>query len=437
MDNLKEKKEEIFKKIFEYYQLKKEKEIIPGKDIIPYARKVYDEKELINLVDSALDFWLTEGDYAAKFEKRFAGYFGLKSCSLVNSGSSANLLALTSLTSYKLEEGRLKPGDEVITVAAGFPTTVNPIIQNGLIPVFVDVDLDSYNVNVKELKNAISKKTKAIMLAHTLGNPFDLESVMQIAKDNNLYVIEDMCDAIGSKYQDKLVGTFGDISTASFYPAHHITMGEGGAVLVNSISQERIIRSFRDWGRDCYCKTGKDNSCGKRFTQQFGELPYGYDHKYVYSHIGYNLKILDLQAAIGLAQLDKLPSFITKRRENFNILSEGLEKFNKYLIMPKATEKSEPSWFAFPITIKKDVNINRNDLVQYLEENKIMTRLLFGGNLTKQPAYKNVKYRKASGLYNTDYIMNNTFFIGIYPGLYEVHMNYIIDIFKKYFDKKW
>jgi CDP-4-dehydro-6-deoxyglucose reductase, E1 len=297
--------------------------------------------------------------------------------------------------------------------------------------------LDSYNVNVKELKNAISKKTKAIMLAHTLGNPFDLESVMQIAKDNNLYVIEDMCDAIGSKYQDKLVGTFGDISTASFYPAHHITMGEGGAVLVNSISQERIIRSFRDWGRDCYCKTGKDNSCGKRFTQQFGELPYGYDHKYVYSHIGYNLKILDLQAAIGLAQLDKLPFFIRKRRENFNILSEGLEKFNKYLIMPKATEKSEPSWFAFPITIKKDVNINRNDLVQYLEENKIMTRLLFGGNLTKQPAYKNVKYRKASGLYNTDYIMNNTFFIGIYPGLYEVHMNYIIDIFKKYFDKKW
>jgi CDP-4-dehydro-6-deoxyglucose reductase, E1 len=437
MDNLKEKKEEIFKKIFEYYQLKKEKEIIPGKDIIPYARKVYDEKELINLVDSALDFWLTEGDYAVKFEKRFAGYFGLKSCSLVNSGSSANLLALTSLTSYKLEERRLKPGDEVITVAAGFPTTVNPIIQNGLIPVFVDVDLDSYNVNVKELKNAISKKTKAIMLAHTLGNPFDLESVMQIAKDNNLYVIEDMCDAIGSKYQDKLVGTFGDISTASFYPAHHITMGEGGAVLVNSISQERIIRSFRDWGRDCYCKTGKDNSCGKRFTQQFGELPYGYDHKYVYSHIGYNLKILDLQAAIGLAQLDKLPFFIRKRRENFNILSEGLEKFNKYLIMPKATEKSEPSWFAFPITIKKDVNINRNDLVQYLEENKIMTRLLFGGNLTKQPAYKNVKYRKASGLYNTDYIMNNTFFIGIYPGLYEVHMNYIIDIFKKYFDKKW
>ncbi|KXS43213.1 MAG: CDP-6-deoxy-D-xylo-4-hexulose-3-dehydrase [Candidatus Frackibacter sp. T328-2] len=430
-------KEDIFKKIKELHELKEESKenFQPGEDVIPFARRIYDEKEMMSLVDSALDFWLTAGRYAEEFEEKFADYFGLKSCALVNSGSSANLIALTAFTSPKLGDKRLKPGDEVVTVAAGFPTTVNPIIQNGLIPVFVDVDLGTYNVNIEQLRQAISPKTKAIMLAHTLGNPFNLEAVMEIAKEHDLYVIEDCCDAVGSTYNDELVGTFGDAATVSFYPAHHMTMGEGGAVLVDSTKLERMVRSFRDWGRDCYCEPGQDNTCGYRFERQMGTLPYGYDHKYIYSHIGYNLKVLDLQPAIGVEQLKKLPSFIKKRKENFKALKEGLKEYEDYLILPEATKNSDPSWFGFPITVREDSGINRADLVNHLEENKIMTRMLFAGNITRQPAYQNVKYRVVGDLENTDYIMNNTFFIGVYPGIDQEKRDYILQVFADYFNK--
>ncbi|SEM38604.1 MULTISPECIES: lipopolysaccharide biosynthesis protein RfbH [unclassified Candidatus Frackibacter] len=430
-------RKEILEKVKELHKLqeKNSEDFKPGKDVIPFARRVYDEKEMMSLVDSALDFWLTAGRYAEEFEEKFADYFGLKSCSLVNSGSSANLIALTAFTSPKLGDKRLKPGDEVITVAAGFPTTVNPIIQNGLIPVFVDVNLGTYNVNIEQLRQAISSKTKAIMLAHTLGNPFNLEAVMEIAKEHDLYVIEDCCDAVGSTYNDELVGTFGDAATVSFYPAHHMTMGEGGAVLVDSTKLERIVRSFRDWGRDCYCEPGQDNTCGYRFERQMGTLPYGYDHKYIYSHIGYNLKVLDLQPAIGIEQLKKLPSFIKKRKENFKKLKDGLKDYEDYLILPEATKNSDPSWFGFPITVRKDSGINRADLVNHLEENKIMTRMLFAGNITRQPAYQNVKYRVVGNLENTDYIMNNTFFIGVYPGIDQEKRDYILQVFADYFSK--
>ncbi|SDC07882.1 CDP-6-deoxy-D-xylo-4-hexulose-3-dehydrase [Candidatus Frackibacter sp. WG11] len=430
-------RKEILEKVKELHKLqeKNSEYFKPGKDVIPFARRVYDEKEMMSLVDSALDFWLTAGRYAEEFEEKFADYFGLKSCSLVNSGSSANLIALTAFTSPKLGDKRLKPGDEVITVAAGFPTTVNPIIQNGLIPVFVDVNLGTYNVNIEQLRQAISSKTKAIMLAHTLGNPFNLEAVMEIAKEHDLYVIEDCCDAVGSTYNDELVGTFGDAATVSFYPAHHMTMGEGGAVLVDSTKLERIVRSFRDWGRDCYCEPGQDNTCGYRFERQMGTLPYGYDHKYIYSHIGYNLKVLDLQPAIGIEQLKKLPSFIKKRKENFKKLKDGLKDYEDYLILPEATKNSDPSWFGFPITVRKDSGINRADLVNHLEENKIMTRMLFAGNITRQPAYQNVKYRVVGNLENTDYIMNNTFFIGVYPGIDQEKRDYILQVFADYFSK--
>ncbi|SKA08855.1 lipopolysaccharide biosynthesis protein RfbH [Selenihalanaerobacter shriftii] len=430
-------RKEILEKVKELHELQEESKesFKPGKDIIPFARRVYNEKEMMSLVDSALDFWLTAGRYAEEFEEKFADYFGLKSCSLVNSGSSANLIALTAFTSSKLGDKRLKPGDEVITVAAGFPTTVNPIIQNGLIPVFVDVDLGTYNVNIEQLRQAISPKTKAIMLSHTLGNPFNLRAVMEIAEENDLYVIEDCCDAVGSTYNGELVGTFGDAATVSFYPAHHMTMGEGGTVLVDSTKLERIVRSFRDWGRDCYCGPGQDNTCGYRFERQMGTLPYGYDHKYIYSHIGYNLKVLDLQPAIGVEQLKKLPSFIKKRKENFKKLKNGLKDYENYLILPKATEKSDPSWFGFPITVKKDSGVDRADLVNHLEDNKIMTRMLFAGNITRQPAYQNVKYRVVGDLENTDYIMNNTFFIGVYPGIDQDKRDYILQVFADYFSK--
>ena len=370
-----------------------------------------------------------------EFEARFAEFFGVRSCSLVNSGSSANLIALSTLTSKKLGERRINKGDEVITVAAGFPTTVNPIVQIGAIPVFLDVELGTYNISVDKLEEAYSKKTKAVMLAHTLGIPFNLRAVKEFTEKYNLWLIEDTCDAVGSKYEGKLVGTFGDIATVSFYPAHHITMGEGGAVLTNNIRLERIIRSFRDWGRDCYCEPGMDNTCGMRFNQQFGTLPFGYDHKYVYSHIGYNLKITDMQAAVGLGQLKKLEGFIEKRKENFRKLYDGLKQFENDLILPKATENSDPSWFGFPITIREDSNIKRYDLVRYLEKNKIMTRMLFGGNLTRQPAYEEVEYRVVGELKNTDLIMNNTFFIGVYPGITDEMIDYIIKIFKNFFSQ--
>jgi CDP-4-dehydro-6-deoxyglucose reductase, E1 len=426
-------KNDIFEIVKKYFKLSNSDSFVPGKDIIPYSGRVYDEKELISLVDSALEFWLTSGRFANKFEKAFAQFLGIKSCSLVNSGSSANLLALTALTSPKLKDKKVKPGDEVITVAAAFPTTVNPIVQNNLIPVFVDITMGNYNIDIDYLEKAISPKTKAIMLAHTLGNPFDLNSIMQLAKEHDLFVIEDNCDALGSTYEGKLTGTFGNLSTSSFYPPHHITMGEGGAILTDSIELERIICSYRDWGRDCYCKTGHSNTCGKRFKQKMGELPFGYDHKYIYSHIGYNLKVLDLQPAIGLEQLKKLPYFIKKRKENFKKLTEGLSNFQSDIILPKKTKKSDPSWFGFPITVKRESRIECKNLIAYLEKNKIMTRKLFAGNIIRQPAYQNIRHRVIGDLRNTDYVMNSTFFIGVYPGIDQPRINYILDTFDSYF----
>lgn len=429
-------REQIRKYVSEIYKIRKKKEnFIPGETVIPFAGRIYDEKEISSLVDSSLDFWLTAGEYANKFEKAFAKFWGVKHCSLVNSGSSANLLALTALTSPKLGDKRLKKGDEVITVAAGFPTTINPIIQNGLVPVFVDVELGTYNIDIKNLEKAISLKTRAIMLAHTLGNPFNLDAIMELVHKYDLYLIEDCCDAVGAEYRGKKVGTFGDLATVSFYPAHHMTMGEGGAVLTNNLELEKIVRSFRDWGRDCYCEPGTDDTCGMRFKRQMGELPYGYDHKYTYSHIGYNLKVLDLQPAIGLEQLKKLPGFIEERNNNFNFLKEALKKYSKVLIIPETTENSTPSWFGFPLTVREDAGFTRSEIVEFLEKNKIMTRMLFGGNLLRQPAYENIEKRVIGELKNTDMIMNNTFFIGVYPGIDKERRDYIISIFDKFFSE--
>ena len=428
-------RDQILELTRKYIREKQKEEFLPGKTLIPFARRVFDENEYVNLVDSSLDGWLTAGRYEEEFELKFANFFGVKSCSLVNSGSSANLIALSALTSKKFGERRIKKGDEVITVAAGFPTTVNPIVQIGAVPVFLDIELGTYNIKVEDLEKAYTEKTKAVMLAHTLGNPFNLKVVKEFTDRHNLWLIEDTCDALGSKYNGQLVGTFGNIATVSFYPAHHITMGEGGAVLTNSLKLERIIRSFRDWGRDCYCKPGMSNTCGMRFNQQFGTLPFGYDHKYVYSHIGYNLKITDMQAAVGVAQLEKLDWFIEKRKYNFKRLKEGLEEFENDLILPKATENSDPSWFGFPITIKEDSKIKRYDLVNYLEKNKIMTRMLFGGNLTRQPAYEDVEYRIVGDLKNTDLVMNNTFFIGVYPGITDEMIDYMLQVFKSFFSE--
>lgn len=430
-------REEILMLVKEFYLKEhkvKNESFKPGEDVITFAAKIYDEEEMINLVDSSLDFWLTTGRYAEEFDQRFADFMSTKYCQLTTSGSSANLLALTTFTSHTLGKKRLIPGDEVITVAAGFPTTVNPIIQNGLVPVFVDVELGTYNIKVSDLDNALSDKTKAIMVAHTLGNPFDLDAVMSFAKKHDLYVIEDCCDAVGSTYNGKKVGSFGDAATVSFYPAHHMTMGEGGAILTSSSKYNRLIRSFRDWGRDCFCEPGSNDTCGKRFNMQFGTLPQGYDHKYVYSHVGYNLKVTDMQAAIGVAQLDKLPMFIEKRKENFKKLHEGIRKYDNYLILPEATKNSDPSWFAFPITVIENADFTKNDIVAYLEKNKIMTRQLFAGNLTRQPAYENVEYRVVGDLKNTDYIMKNTFFIGVYPGISQEKIDYILFIFDRFFE---
>lgn len=430
-------RQEILEKVKQYYleaHQEKQDRFEPGKDVITFAAKVYDEEEMVNLVDASLDFWLTTGRYAEDFEREFANFTGHKSCLLTTSGSSANLLALSALTSPKLGSKRLIPGDEVITVAAGFPTTVNPIVQNGLIPVFVDVDIGTYNILVDQLESALSDKTRAIMIAHTLGNPFDLDPIMAFAKKNRLFMIEDCCDALGSTYKGQPVGTFGDLATVSFYPAHHMTMGEGGAVLVNNLQYERIVRSMRDWGRDCYCEPGANDTCGKRFSMQFGTLPKGYDHKYVYSHIGYNLKVTDMQAAIGLAQLKKVPQFIEKRKENFRALWAGLEKYQDYLVLPTATAHSDPSWFAFPITVRENNHFTKNEIVIFLEKNKILTRQLFAGNLTRQPAYENIQYRIIGDLANTDNIMKNTFFIGVYPGIDQKKLDYILDTFARFFE---
>lgn len=426
-------RKEILNKIKKLYQTGKKHEVfIPGKTLISYAGRVYDEKELINLVDASLDFWLTAGRYAREFERKLAEFLGVKYCLLTNSGSSANLLAVSALTSPLLKERRLKPGDEVITTACGFPTTLNPILQNNLVPVFIDVELGTYNIDVSKLKKAISKKTRAVFISHTLGNPADILEILKIVEKHNLWFIEDNCDALGSKYGGKYTGTFGHISTSSFYPPHMMTMGEGGAVLTNNPLLRKIIMSFRDWGRDCWCETGHDNTCKNRFSQQFGELPYGYDHKYVYSHIGYNLKVTDMQAAIGCAQLEKLPKFIKTRRKNFTTLCDYLEKHGKFFVLPKETRDAEPSWFGFPILVKPDAPFSRADIVDYLERNKIATRMLFGGNLIKQPAYKDIKYRVVGNLNNTDLVMNNLFWIGVYPGLTKEKIDYVKKIFKQF-----
>jgi len=399
---------------------------IPGESAVPVAGKTFDANEMRMLVDAALDFWLTTGRFAERFEREFARWFGVRECILTNSGSSANLLAVSALTSPKLGGRRLLPGDEVITVAAGFPTTVNPIIQNGLVPVFVDVTLPTYNVDVAQLESALSTRTRALILAHTLGNPFDLAAVTAFARLHDLWLIEDCCDAVGSLYQGAKVGTFGDLATTSFYPAHHITMGEGGAVLTKKPLLRTLVESFRDWGRDCWCQPGCDNTCGKRFDWQLGVLPCGYDHKYTYSHIGYNLKLTDMQAAVGVAQLQKLDGFIEARRRNFQALREGLRALEEFLILPEATAGSEPSWFGFPIAVRSDAPFTRNEVTKSLEERKIATRLLFGGNLTRQPAYRESNFRVAAPLKNTDFIMNQVFWIGIYPGIGAEMIDYML-----------
>jgi len=419
---------------------------------IPASGKILDQNELFGMIDASLDMWLTTGRFNDKFEKKLADYLDVKYILTTNSGSSANLLAISALTSYKLGDRRLKEGDEVITVAAGFPTTVNPIVQNGLIPVFIDVEIGTYNIDVTQIEESITEKTKAIFVAHTLGNPFNLDKVMEICNKYNLWLIEDNCDALGSKYKNKYTGTYGHIGTLSFYPAHHITMGEGGALITGDSNLYRIIMSFRDWGRDCWCAPGKDNTCNKRFNMQLGNLPFGYDHKYTYSHTGYNLKITDWQAAIGLSQLDKLDKFIKKRKENFKLLFEGLKEFENYLILPEVIDNADPSWFGFLLTVKENAGFNKIDLCKYLEDNKIGTRQLFAGNILRQPAFtdNSIKLRIKNSqllnsqelkeenyklLQNTDIVMNSTFWIGVWPGMTQKDINYIINKLRNYLHK--
>ena len=403
------------------------REFIPGETQVPISGKVFDDAEIRLLLDASLDFWLTTGRYAAEFETEFAKICGLRYALLTNSGSSANLLALSCLTSPSLSEKRLKPGDEVITVAAGFPTTLNPIIQNGLIPVLVDVDVPTYNVDTSQLEEAFSERTRAVIFAHTLGNPFDLERVAEFVKKHDLWWVEDCCDAVGATYKDKRVGTFGDLATVSFYPAHHITMGEGGCVLTDRPALKTLIESFRDWGRDCWCVPGATNTCGKRFDWQLGELPHGYDHKYTYSHVGYNLKLTDMQAAVGVAQLQKLPGFIEARRKNFRFLLEGLSDLQEFFILPEATPESDPSWFGFPVAIKSDAPFTRDYVLRYLDERKIATRLLFGGNLLRQPAYQGIQHRKVGDLRNSDFVMNHALWMGVWPGLSEEMLAFVVE----------
>lgn len=426
-------RKQILELVRQYYQETfTRKSFDPARDIVHYGGRVFDADELCDLVDASLDFYLTANRYAERFEADFADYFGLSDAILVNSGSSANLVGLTALTSAKLGNRRLKPGDEVITVAAGFPSTVSPIVQNQLVPVFVDVNLGDYTAISERVAEAVTPKTRAIMMAHTLGVPFNLDAVMDLVKQYDLWLIEDNCDALGSRYRERLTGTFGHLATISFYPAHHITMGEGGCVITNDEELARIARSVRDWGRDCYCAGGESNTCGKRFSQQFGTLPHGYDHKYVYSHIGYNLKLTDMQAAVGCAQFKKLESFIARRKENFRRLMRMLSPYADRLILPYATEHSDPSWFGFAITVREDAGFTRNQMTRFLESNRIETRNLFSGNLLRHPAFENIEHRIVGDLTNTDTVMNDTFFVGVYPGIGDSQLDYIEDVFARF-----
>lgn len=419
-----DRRSEIRCLIEEYYQEAFNTEVfVPGKTQVRYAGRVFDEKELSSAVDAVLDFWLTAGRFTKEFEEGLAEYLQIEHTMLVNSGSSANLLALAALTSDLLGR-RLKPGDEVVTAAAGFPTTVNPIIQNGMIPVFVDVELGTYNVRPEDVEDAIGRKTRAIFVAHTLGNPCDLDAISEITKEHELFLIEDCCDALGSMYKGRNVGAFGQISTFSFYPAHHITLGEGGAVATDDETIARAVRSLRDWGRDCYCNSGQNNRCGRRFSEQHGSLPHGYDHKYVYSHIGYNMKATDIQAAIGVEQLRKLPDFCARRRDSFSMWQEGFSQWSDLFILPEATAGADPAWFAYPVTVRKDAGFSRTELTNFLEDNKIETRNLFGGNLLRQPAYQGIAHRVPGSLENSDTVMNDTFFLGTYPGLTDEMIDY-------------
>ena len=433
MSKADELRQQILALVPDYLAAKEASPFAPGQSMIQPSGKVIGAPEIQHIIDAALDGWLTTGRFNQAFEQRLGAFLGIKHVLTTNSGSSANLLALTALTSPRLGSRALKPGDEVITVAAGFPTTVNPILQNDCIPVFIDIDLPTYNIDISLLEAALSSRTRAIMLAHTLGNPYDLAAVADFAKQHNLWLIEDCCDALGSRYDGKLVGGFGDIGTLSFYPAHHITMGEGGAVFTSNQELKLIIESFRDWGRDCYCAPGTDNTCGKRFCWKLGELPEGYDHKYTYSHLGYNLKITDMQAACALAQLDRLPGFIAARRANFEYLSEKLSGLKEFLLLPQATPNSEPSWFGYPITLHEAANTPRVDLLRYLDQHKIGTRLLFAGNLTRQPYMQGRNHRVAGTLSNTDRVMNDTFWIGLWPGLEREMLNYVCDKLSEFF----
>jgi CDP-4-dehydro-6-deoxyglucose reductase, E1 len=403
-----------------------ERRFVPGETPVPVSGRVFDDDDLSHLVDSSLDFWLTAGRFAAQFEQNFARQLGRRAALLCNSGSSANLLALTTLTAAELAERRLRPGDEVVTVAAGFPTTINPILQNSLVPVFLDIELGTYNVSVDRLEDAIGPRTRAIMLAHTLGNPFDLDAIMAAAREHDLWLVEDTCDALGSVYRGRQTGTFGDLATFSFYPAHHITMGEGGAVATDQPLLKKLAASFRDWGRDCWCDPGKADTCGKRFDWQLGQLPHGYDHKYIYSHVGYNMKATDMQAAVGVAQLKKLPRFIAARKRNWARLSEGLEPLAAHLILPRATPGSDPSWFGFPITVRPEAPFSRRDLVAHLESRRIATRKVFAGNALRQPAYQGIACRVVGDLTNTDITMRQTFWIGVYPGITDEMVDYVV-----------
>jgi len=437
MSDFKSIRKDIVLKTIEYYKARFIKaDFVPGKSRINYAGRVFDQDELVNAVEASLDFWLTEGRFSESFAEKIAEFLGIEHVLLTNSGSSANLLALSALTSEKLGEKKLKPGDEVITVAAGFPSTISPIIQLGFIPVFIDVKIPTYNIDIEMMRRSIKSKTKCIFIAHTLGNPFDISAVMKLANEHNLWVIEDNCDAFGSEYKGKKTGTFGHLSTISFYPAHHITTGEGGAICTNDLTLASIVRAFRDWGRDCYCTGGENNTCGKRFSQQFGNLPAGFDHKYVYSEIGYNLKMTDIQAAIGSAQIDKLPDFCKRRKENFNEWVRIFSRYPEYFLIPQATEGSNPAWFAFIVTLKKNVPFTRDEITLYFSNNLIETRNLFAGNITKQPGFINHEWRIADNLENTDIIMNNTFFLGTYPGLTKEMFDYTEKVLSDFVNDK-